>query len=134
MRTSLTMLIAAITLAGCSDIHNDKAARDPDGISAQAEKLPADERITFEAGAERGDPGYLAANPTVADAISEGKRVRAAEMKATVDRGNELLAKSHENENLQKGCNLLPADSKTRCNAEVSEKMMKEFRERRVNR
>jgi hypothetical protein len=134
MRTKLIMIVAAMTIAGCSDIHKEKAARDPAGISAQAEKLPADERIAFEAGAERGDVAYLAANPTVADAINEGKRVRSKEMEEAQARGNKMIAQGQENLNLHKACNLLQGSAQATCRAEVNDKMMREFKESRENR
>lgn len=131
MRTKLAIIMAAIAVTGCSDVHEDKAARDPAGISAQAERLPAEERVPFEAGANRGDPNYLAANPTVADAINEGRRVRAAEMKQVTDRSNRLLAQSRETESVWKACDSLPAAAKATCRAELNEKTMRQLDENR---
>lgn len=135
MKTKLIMIVTAVSIAGCSDIHEDKAARDQDGIYAQADKLPANERPFFTAGASRGDPAYLAANPTVADAIIEGRRVRAAEMDARMARGNKLLQQGQDNELLFKSCSALGGGTaKSNCQASVNERMMRQFNENKADR
>jgi hypothetical protein len=116
-----TIVLIAVALCGCSDVHSAKAARDPAGIEAQAAKLPETEQALFTEGVRDGDPSYLAANPTVADAISEGRRVQAQRMAATTARSREMLEKGQAYEILLRLCAEKPAVEQNDCRARAYE-------------